>query len=137
MVTQESFQINTLGRNTIEITKQIEHIVQKSAIETGLCQVFTHHTSASLIFCENADPDVQRDLDVFMAGLVIDGDSRFIHTLEGNDDMPAHIRTILTNPNLSAPISNGQLALGTWQGIFLWEHRYAPHQRKITVTLIS
>jgi len=137
MVAQESFNVSTLGRNTIEITSHIERIVQNSDIDTGLCQVFTHHTSASLIFCENADPDVQRDLDVFMSGLVVDGDARFIHTLEGEDDMPAHIRTILTNPNLSAPISNGRLALGTWQGIFLWEHRYSPQNRKITVTLLS
>lgn len=137
MATQESFTVSTLGRNTIELTSQVERIVQNSGIETGLCHVFTHHTSASLIFCENADPDVQRDLGVFMSGLVTDGAPRFIHTLEGEDDMPAHIRTTLTDTNLSAPISNGQLALGTWQGIFLWEHRYSPQNRKITVTLLN
>lgn len=135
MVFQDSFTVSTSGRSTVEITHLIAQIVQRSQVCIGTCKVFTHHTSASLIICENADPDVQRDLEVHMQGLVIDGDPRFIHTLEGIDDMPAHIRTILTNPNLSAPITDGELALGTWQGIFLWEHRLAPQQRKITVTV--
>ncbi|MBL4743783.1 MAG: YjbQ family protein [Cycloclasticus sp.] len=135
MVFQDSFTVSNNGRSTVEITHQIAQIIQHSRVRIGTCEVFTHHTSASLIICENADPDVQRDLEVYMQGLVIDGDPRFIHTLEGIDDMPAHIRTILTNPNLSAPITDGKLALGTWQGIFLWEHRLAPQQRQITVTV--
>jgi secondary thiamine-phosphate synthase enzyme len=134
MVSQDSFSISTSGRGIVEITKQIAQRVESSNINTGICQVFTHHTSASLIICENADPDVLRDLEVYMEGLVVDGDPRFIHTLEGIDDMPAHIRTILTNPNLSIPIANGRLALGTWQGVFLWEHRLQPQRRQITVT---
>jgi secondary thiamine-phosphate synthase enzyme len=137
MVFQRSFVITTSGRGTQEITHDINQIVQASAIDKGLCQVFCQHTSASLVLCENADPDVQRDLGVFMQQLVPDGDPRFIHTMEGIDDMPAHIRTILSNPNLSIPISKGQLALGTWQGVFLWEHRLSGHTRNICVTLVS
>tara|TARA_R110002096_G_scaffold246654_14_gene439045 strand:- start:9643 stop:10056 length:414 start_codon:yes stop_codon:yes gene_type:complete len=137
MVFQRSFVITTSGRGTQEITHDINQIVQASAIDKGLCQVFCQHTSASLVLCENADPDVQRDLGVFMQQLVPDGDPRFIHTMEGKDDMPAHIRTILSNPNLSIPISKGQLALGTWQGVFLWEHRLSGHTRNICVTLVS
>jgi len=137
MVIQASFFVSTTGRGTLDITPQIKGIVHTSGFTTGNCQVFTHHTSASLIICENADPDVQRDLEVFMSDLVVDGDSRFIHTLEGDDDMPAHIRTVLTNPNLSVPITSGKLALGTWQGILLWEHRKAPQNRKVTVTLLG
>lgn len=137
MVFQRSFVITTSGRGTQEITHDINQIVQASAIDKGLCQVFCQHTSASLVLCENADPDVQRDLGVFMQQLVPDGDPRFIHTMEGKDDMPAHIRTILSNPNLSIPISKGQLALGSWQGVFLWEHRLSGHTRNICVTLVS
>ena len=137
MVVQETFVVSTPGRTTVEISQQIHRIVQSNDINIGLCQVFCQHTSASLIICENADPDVQRDLEVYMGNLVVDGDPRFIHTLEGEDDMPAHIRTILTNPNLSIPISDGGLALGTWQGVFLWEHRLSPQRRKITVTLLG
>ncbi|MBQ0724243.1 MAG: secondary thiamine-phosphate synthase enzyme YjbQ [Cycloclasticus sp.] len=137
MVFQRSFVIATSGRGTQEITHEINKILQASTIDKGLCQVFCQHTSASLLLCENADPDVQRDLGVFMQQLVPDGDPRFIHTMEGKDDMPAHIRTVLSNPNLSVPISNGQLALGTWQGIFLWEHRLSGHTRNICVTLVS
>ena len=137
MAFQQSFSVQSSGRGTIEITRQVRQLVAEANIETGLCQVFTHHTSASLILCENADPDVQRDLEVFMSGLVTDGDPRFIHNAEGDDDMPAHIRTMLSNPDLSVPVSHGKLALGTWQGIFLWEHRTQPHPRKITVTVLG
>ncbi|PHS73154.1 MAG: secondary thiamine-phosphate synthase [Cycloclasticus sp.] len=137
MAIQNSFIVSTTGRNTIEITSKINNIIRSNTLNSGICHVFCHHTSASLILCENADPDVRRDLETHMNGLVMDGDPRFIHTLEGEDDMSAHIRTILTNPNLSAPITHGRLALGTWQGIFLWEHRYSAQQRKITVTLIG
>tara|TARA_R110002074_G_scaffold145034_2_gene293398 strand:+ start:21236 stop:21649 length:414 start_codon:yes stop_codon:yes gene_type:complete len=137
LVVQETFVVSTPGRTTVETSQQIRRIVQSGGINVGLCQVFCHHTSASLIICENADPDVQRDLEVYMENLVVDGDPRFVHTLEGDDDMPAHIRTILTNPNLSVPISNGSLALGNWQGIFLWEHRLSSQLRKITVTLLG
>ncbi|MDH5191291.1 MAG: secondary thiamine-phosphate synthase enzyme YjbQ [Gammaproteobacteria bacterium] len=132
---QEIIKINTRGRDTYEISSQIQAIVKASAIKTGLCHVFVHHTSASLILCENADPDVRTDLETFMSRLAPDGDPMFIHTMEGPDDMPAHIRTVLTKTELNIPVTNGRCALGTWQGIYLWEHRTAPHTRTVTVTV--
>ena len=99
--------------------------------------MFIHHTSASVILCENADPDVRRDLDAFIARLVPDGDPLFTHSSEGDDDMPAHIRTALTTVNLSLPVNHGRPALGTWQGIYLWEHRHAPHTRKVALHFIG
>lgn len=137
MVSQGSFSVSTRGRGLVEVTEHIAKLIESSHISTGICQVFTHHTSASLIICENADSDVQHDLEVYMSSLVVDGDPRFTHTLEGIDDMPAHIRTVLTNPNLSIPITNGRLALGAWQGVFLWEHRLQAMQRHITVTALG
>ncbi len=106
-----------------------------ASITTGLCHVFIKHTSASLILCENADPAVMRDLETFMERQVPDGDPMFTHTAEGPDDMPAHVRSVLTQSDINLPISDGRCALGTWQGIYLWEHRYAPHQRTVTLTL--
>ncbi|PCI18888.1 MAG: secondary thiamine-phosphate synthase [Piscirickettsiaceae bacterium] len=135
MAQQTSLNITTNGRNTYEITTAVKDFVASASIESGICNIFCQHTSASLIICENADHDVQRDLEVFMNGLVKDGDPRFIHTLEGDDDMPAHIRSVLTNTSIGVPIINHELALGTWQGIFLWEHRYASQHRTVTITL--
>jgi len=132
---QEIIKINTRGRDTYEISSQIQAIVKASAIKTGLCHVFVHHTSASLMLCENADPDVRTDLETFMSRLAPDGDPMFIHTMEGPDDMPAHIRTVLTKSELNIPVTNGRCALGTWQGIYLWEHRTTPHTRTVTVTI--
>jgi len=132
---QEIIKINTRGRDTYEISSQIQAIVKASAIKTGLCHVFVHHTSASLMLCENADPDVRTDLETFMSRLAPDGDPMFIHTMEGPDDMPAHIRTVLTKSELNIPVTNGRCALGTWQGIYLWEHRTTPHTRTVTVTV--
>lgn len=134
---QHSFSLRTNGRGTINITSDISKIVSDAGLKTGLCQVFIHHTSASLILCENADPTVRSDLETLMKRLAPDGDPAYDHTLEGDDDMPAHMRSILTNMDLTVPVTNGRLALGTWQGIFLWEHRYQEHQRKITVTVIG
>ncbi|MDH5436592.1 MAG: secondary thiamine-phosphate synthase enzyme YjbQ, partial [Gammaproteobacteria bacterium] len=122
---QETIKIKTHGRGTHEISEQVQTIVKTSGITTGLCHVFVHHTSASLMLCENADPDVRTDLETFMSHLVPDGDPMFIHTMEGSDDMPAHIRTVITQTGLNIPITNGRCALGTWQGIYLWEHRMA------------
>ena len=102
-----------------------------------MCHLFIRHTSASLMLCENADPAVRRDLEIFMADLVPDGDSRFTHTAEGPDDMPAHVRSVLTQSDLNIPVRNGRLALGTWQGIYLWEHRSGPHARAVLVTIQS
>jgi secondary thiamine-phosphate synthase enzyme len=100
-----------------------------------MCNLFIRHTSASLMLCENADPDVLIDLEAFMQRKAPDGDPMFRHTAEGPDDMPAHVRTVLTQSDLNLPISNGRCALGTWQGIFLWEHRLAPHSRSIMITI--
>ncbi len=132
---QERFTVNTFGRSTVEVSYQIDKFVRAAAINTGFCHVFLHHTSASLIICENADIDVQTDLETFMSGLVKDGDPAFIHTTEGDDDMPAHIRSVLTQTELTIPISEGRLALGIWQGIYLWEHRTSPYSRNITLTM--
>jgi secondary thiamine-phosphate synthase enzyme len=135
MTHQEQLVIDTRGRGTLDITSQVARIVGESRIETGTCHVFLHHTSASLILCENADPTVRTDLEDFMGRLVRDGDPRFRHDDEGPDDMAAHIRAILTKMDITLPVSQGRLALGTWQGIYLWEHRYAAHRRRVTVTV--
>jgi secondary thiamine-phosphate synthase enzyme len=135
MVIQQQLQIETQGRNTYNITRQVAQVIESTGILTGICQLFIHHTSASLILCENADPTVRSDLEGFMSRLVPDGDRHFDHTLEGPDDMAAHIRAILTKMDLSFPISSGCPALGTWQGIYLWEHRTHPHQRRVSVTV--
>lgn len=127
--------VSTKGRGTFEVTEDVARIVRESGVETGLCHVFNAHTSASLMLCENADPDVRRDLETFMADLVPDGDPRFVHRAEGPDDMPAHVRSVLTHSELTIPVRGGRLALGTWQGIYLWEHRSAPHRRRLLVTV--
>ncbi|MGD2083667.1 MAG: secondary thiamine-phosphate synthase enzyme YjbQ [Chromatiales bacterium] len=136
MVKQESFHTEThQGRGTYDITDQVAAVVKRSGADQGLCHVFVHHTSASLILCENADVVVRRDLEAFMRRLVPDGDPLYAHTAEGPDDMPAHVRTILTQSDLTLPITGGRPALGTWQGIYLWEHRTHPHRRKLTITV--
>lgn len=134
-VIQSTIEVLTEGRGTSEITDVVQAAVARADIQTGLCQVFIHHTSASLILSENADPDVRRDLESFMARLVPDGDPLFRHTAEGPDDMPAHVRSVLTQSALSLPVTDGRCALGTWQGIYLWEHRSAGHRRRVTVTV--
>jgi secondary thiamine-phosphate synthase enzyme len=136
-VKSHTFAVRTRGRGTTEITSEVQRAVAEAGISEGLCTVFIHHTSASLIINENADPDVQRDLDAFLSRLVPDGDPIYVHTMEGPDDMPAHVRTALTQTSLSIPVSTGRCALGTWQGIFVWEHRQASHQRRVTVTVVG
>lgn len=135
MVHQETLQYSTLGRGTSNITRQIEEIITKSNVRTGLVNIFVHHTSASLILCENADPAVRSDLESFMEKITPDGDPMYKHIDEGPDDMSAHVRTVLTDSSLTIPINNGRTMLGTWQGVYLWEHRTHPHHRKITVTI--
>jgi secondary thiamine-phosphate synthase enzyme len=135
MIFQESLKIKTPGRGLSNITNAVNKFVSISQITTGLCHVFIHHTSASLIICENADDTVQSDLELFMSRLVPDGDRIFNHTAEGPDDMPAHVRTILTQSSLTSPVTRSTLDLGTWQGIFLWEHRHHAHDRKITISI--
>jgi len=132
---QETLTFNTDGRGTINITQKISEIIAKTHIQLGLCNLFLQHTSASIILCENADALVRRDLEAFMQRLVPDGDALFLHNDEGPDDMPAHVRTILTQNSLTIPINNGRLLLGTWQGIYLWEHRTAPHKRQLIITI--
>jgi secondary thiamine-phosphate synthase enzyme len=124
-------RIPSHGRGLYEITSQVRGWLAREKFETGLLTLHLRHTSASLLIQENADPDVQRDLETFFSRLVPDGDPLFVHTTEGEDDMPAHIRAALTAVNLSVPIVHGELALGTWQGLYLWEHRRAPHSRVI------
>lgn len=133
----ESFTVSTPGRGTIEITDQVQRIVRNAGIDRGLCTIFLHHTSASLILCENADPGVRRDLDRFFARLVPDGDPLFRHTAEGPDDMPAHVRTILTQNSLSIPVERSACDLGTWQGVFVWEHRTSQFRRRLTVSVVG
>ncbi|MEO6774628.1 MAG: secondary thiamine-phosphate synthase enzyme YjbQ [Kofleriaceae bacterium] len=137
MLYRGELAIATHARGTIDITQQVADVVRASAARSGLATVFIHHTSASLIICENADPAVRADLERFAARLVPDGDALFEHVAEGPDDMTAHVRTVLTQTSIGIPIVNGALELGTWQGLYLWEHRTAPHRRKITVTIIG
>jgi secondary thiamine-phosphate synthase enzyme len=129
--------VSTRGRGFHDITAEVRKAVAESGAAQGLCTVFLHHTSASLILCENADPDVRRDLEAFFARLVKDGDPLFQHDAEGPDDMPAHVRTVLTQNSLSIPIRNGTVDLGTWQGLYVWEHRTAPHRRRVTVSVLG
>jgi len=135
MIRQERLTVATRGRGTYDISAAVRRFAQAAGVATGVCHIFVHHTSASLILCENADPDVRRDLEAFMAREGRDGDPLFEHSAEGPDDMSAHIRTILTSSSLSVPVSSGSLALGAWQGIYLWEHRTQPHRRDLTLTL--
>ncbi len=135
MISQQELSVSTSGRGTYDISEKIQNAVASSGVVTGICHVFIRHTSASLILCENADPAVMIDLETFMQRQVPDGDPMFTHTDEGPDDMPAHVRSILTQSDLNVPVTNGRCALGTWQGVYLWEHRIAPHQRKITLTI--
>ena len=135
MVLQQQLQFEMKGRSTLNITDEVSKIVSASGVTTGTCHVFVQHTSASLMICENADPDVRRDLETYMQHIVPDGDPMFLHQDEGPDDMSAHIRTVLTNPDLVVPVSNGKCALGIWQGIYLWEHRTHRQQRRVIVTV--
>jgi len=135
MVFQQQLSFSTTGRSTTNITAQVQNIVAQSGITLGTCHVFVQHTSASLMLCENADPDVQRDLETYMQHIVPDGDPMFLHQDEGPDDMSAHIRTVLTNPDLTMPVNAGRCDLGIWQGVYLWEHRTHRHQRQLIVTV--
>lgn len=133
----ESFRIHTRGKGTVEITGEIGAIVARSGIQHGTVTVFVRHTSASLVIMENADPSARRDLEQFFDRLVPENSPWFTHTLEGADDMPSHIRMALTRTSEVIPILNGRMALGTWQGIFLFEHRRIPHQREIAVSVVG
>ena len=123
------------GQGLHEITRDISAVVQESGLAEGLCTIFLQHTSASLTIQENADPSARRDLEAWMNRLVPEHDPLYTHTSEGPDDMPAHVRSVLTETGLTVPVSGGRLALGTWQGIYLWEHRTRAHRRALTVTV--
>jgi secondary thiamine-phosphate synthase enzyme len=131
------FVVKTRGRGFYEITRLVGAWVGESGIKSGLLTLHLQHTSASLLIQENADPEVRSDLERFFSRLVPDGDSLFRHTSEGEDDMPAHVRTALTAVNLAIPVIAGNLTLGTWQGIFLWEHRHEPHTRRVAAHYIG
>jgi len=125
------------GRGTRDITADIAAVVSDSGVGTGLCHVFCRHTSASLVICENADPEVRDDMERFLSRLVPDGDPMFRHDAEGPDDMPAHVRSMLTQSGLSLPVTGGRLLTGTWQGVFLYEHRSGSHDRRVVVTVMG
>jgi len=131
------FEISTAGKGLYEFTGPVQAWVADSAIDAGLLTLHVRHTSASIVIQENADPEVQRDMARFFARLVPDGDALFRHTQEGPDDMPAHIRAALTSTTLSIPVSDGRPALGTWQGIYLFEHRLHPHRRRVAAHLLG
>ena len=137
MVVSESWTEATPGRGTVDITRATQAVVARTGVAEGLCTVFVHHTSCSLILCENADPAVRRDLETWAARVAPDGDPAWEHSSEGPDDMSAHIRSVITQPSISIPIRGGRLDLGTWQGLYLWEHRAHPHRRKVTVTVVG
>ncbi len=135
MIKQSILEFRTRGRGTTDITADVQRVVAASGIRQGLCNVFLQHTSASLILCENADPAVRRDLETILSRLAPDGDPAYVHDPEGPDDMAAHARSVLTSNSLTIPVTGGRLQLGTWQGIYLYEHRTAPHGRSAIVTI--
>ena len=137
MIHRGEFVVGTTGRGTREVTDEVARIVAKSRASVGVATVWCHHTSASLIICENADSAVRRDLEAFFARLVPDGDRLFTHTAEGDDGMPAHVRSVLTQASIAIPIYESRLELGTWQGLYLWEHRTSPHRRRVSVTIVG
>ena len=137
MVSHHTLDIQAAGRGTINITAKVAKLVADTRIRAGLCNVFLQHTSASLILSENADPDVRKDLETILSRLAPDGDPAYRHDTEGDDDMAAHARSILTSNSITIPVAEGELMLGTWQGLFLWEHRYEGQRRRVVVTVMG
>jgi secondary thiamine-phosphate synthase enzyme len=133
----DTLTVKTRGTGLVEITTEVARVLAASGVLDGLVTVYCRHTSASLVIQENADPDVQRDLQAFFRRLVPEGDPLFVHTTEGPDDMPAHVKAALTQTSLSIPVSGGRMLLGTWQGIYLFEHRTQPHTREIVVHVVG
>ncbi len=136
-VAHNGLVVPTRGRGFTDITAQVDNLIAASGVQIGIANIFTAHTSCSLLISENADPAVRRDLERWFARAVPDGDPLFEHDAEGPDDMPAHVRSALTGVTLTVPVSDGHLQLGTWQGIYLWEHRTRAHQRKVVVTVLG
>ena len=137
MIYRGELTVATRGRGIYDITRDVVRTVEASRATEGLATIWIAHTSASLIVCENADPSVRADLEAFLARLVPDGDELFTHDAEGDDDMPAHVRSVLTQTSIGVPIARGRLVLGTWQGLYVWEHRTSPHDRRLTVSVIG
>jgi secondary thiamine-phosphate synthase enzyme len=135
VIHQSTIEVDTAGRGTTDITAPMARAVAASGIRTGTAHLFLQHTSAALMVCENADPDVRRDLETLLGDLAPDGDPRYRHDAEGPDDMAAHARTVLVGIELTVPVGNGRCLLGTWQGLYLWEHRTAGSRRRIVVTI--
>jgi len=137
MAYQQSFEIRTRGRGTTEITAEVTRVVRAAGIETGIAQVFVQHTSCSVMITENADPAVRRDLETLAARWAPDADPAYRHDTEGGDDMAAHARSLLAGSSVSVPVGRGELLLGTWQGIYLWEHRTGAQLRRVVVTVLG
>ena len=137
MAYQQTFDLHSRGRGTIEITAEVARIVRAAGVATGLAHVFVQHTSCSVVLTENADPSVRRDLETLAGRWAPDGDAAYHHDDEGDDDMAAHGRNILAGASVTVPVGNGELRLGTWQGIYLWEHRTMAHRRRIVVTVVG
>jgi len=137
MIYRGELMVATRGRGIYDITRDVVRIVGASRAREGLATIWIAHTSASLIVSENADASVRRDLEAFAARLVPDGDTLFTHDAEGDDDMPAHVRSVLTQTSIGIPLADGQLVLGIWQGLYLWEHRKTPHDRRLTISVIG
>ena len=137
MIEQKTLEFRTRGRGTTDIVAEIQQAVAATGIRKGVCTVFLQHTSASLILCENADPDVRRDLETLLSRVAPDGDPAYVHDAEGPDDMASHARSVLTSNSITIPASEGRLMLGTWQGVYLYEHRQAGHARSVVVTVMD
>lgn len=137
MIHQQTLRLSTLGKGTYPLTEEIATVVRASGVRRGLVNVFVRHTSASLVIYENADPSARADLHAFFERLVPDDAKGFTHTEEGPDDMTSHLRMVLTRTSEQIPVTDGRLALGTWQGVFLFEHRVAPHTREVVVTVLG
>lgn len=135
-MTQQTFTVRTRPRAFEDITARVREVADAAAVRNGLCNVFLRHTSASLLICENADPSVRRDLERFMQRIAPD-DADYEHDTEGPDDMPSHIRSTLAGVSVCVPVVAGRLALGTWQGIYVWEHRTAAHDRQVVVSVVG
>lgn len=134
---QSSFEVATAGRGTRDITTDVARVVARAGVQVGIAHVFVQHTSCSLLLTENADPDVRRDLETVIGRVAPDGDPAYRHDTEGPDDMAAHARTVLTGASATVPVGGGRMLLGTWQGLFLWEHRTAPQRRTVVVTVLG
>ena len=135
-LSQGSLEIRTIPKSFLDITSQVQDFVTKSNIQNGVCHLFIKHTSASLVIQENYDPSVRQDFETIFSNLAPE-DFPYVHNMEGKDDMPAHIRSALTSTSETIPLVNGKLSLGTWQGIYLWEHRDQPHNRKVVVSMVG